>query len=106
MSTQYACRMPQRRAQVLAARGADGKPVLNGIDYLEVTSSDQKTLSVHFLFPLPGSTGAVPPSPATALSRDNIVIQGGVPLLQQGFLSIVQLPGDLRFFGAADAVMP
>jgi Baseplate J-like protein len=73
MSTQYSCKKPQRRAIVLA--GSKGNPVVNGIDYLEV-SADQLTLSVNFLFPLPGQAGGFPASPA--LTSDNIVIQGGV----------------------------
>lgn len=78
MSTQYFCRSEQRRSKVQQARGADGNPVLNGIDFLEV-SSDQNTLRVQFLFNLPGtSTKPVPPSPAPPLTTDNIVIQGGV----------------------------
>jgi hypothetical protein len=70
MSTQYACQKPQRRSQVLASG------MLNGIDYLEVTSTDQKTLSVHFLFPLPTAPGAVPAAPA--LTAGNVIIDGGV----------------------------
>jgi len=70
MSTQYVCNKPQRRAQVLAAGS------LNGIDFLEVTSADQKTLTVHFLFNLPGAAGGVPANPP--LTAANIVIEGGV----------------------------
>jgi hypothetical protein len=74
MSTQYSCKKPQRRAEVLAA-GSGGAPLLNGIDYLEV-GPDQKTLSVYFLFPLPGQAGGFPSSPV--LTSNNIVITGGV----------------------------
>jgi hypothetical protein len=74
MSTQYSCQKPQRRAVVLAG-DSKGNPIINGIDYLEV-SGDQKTLSVTFLFALPGQTGGVPASPA--LTSDNILITGGV----------------------------
>jgi len=80
MATQYSCQKPRRRAQVLAAR-AGGEPILNGIDYLEVVSADEKTLAVHFLFDLPGSANAVPPLPAPALALDNIVIDGGVRII-------------------------
>ena len=73
MSTQYSCKKTQRRAIVLS--GDKGNPIVNGIDYLEV-SADQKTLSVNFLFPLPGQPGGFPASPA--LTADNIVINGGV----------------------------
>lgn len=73
MTMQYSCQKPLRRAVVLA--GDKGKPIVNGIDYLEVSSS-QTTLNVNFLFPLPGQTGGFPASPQ--LTADNIVITGGV----------------------------
>jgi len=78
MATQYFCRSLRRRAEVLDAVDGSGNPVLNGIDFLEVTSADEKTLTVHFLFNLPGSPNAVPPSPAPALTAESIVISGGV----------------------------
>lgn len=78
MATQYYCRSSRRRAEVLTAVDGSGNPVLNGIDFLEVTSADEKTLTVHFLFNLPGSPNAVPPSPAPVLTADNVVITGGV----------------------------
>jgi hypothetical protein len=53
-----------------------GHPVLNGIDYLEVTSPDEKTLEVHFIHKIPGVSGGFPASPA--LTRANFVIEGGV----------------------------
>ena len=59
MSTQYFCKKPQRRGQVLAARDSGGNPVLNGIDFLEVTAADQKTLTLTFLFNLPGQANGV-----------------------------------------------
>jgi Baseplate J-like protein len=74
MSTQYSCKKTLRRALVLAG-DSHGNPIVNGIDYLEV-SADQKTLSVNFLFPLPGQAGGFPASPV--LTTGNIVIQGGV----------------------------
>ena len=58
------------------ATGADGRPVLNGIDYLEVVSSDQTVLQVHFIHPLPGEVGGVPASPPLTIS--NVSIEGGV----------------------------
>jgi hypothetical protein len=76
MSTQYFCRSQQRRAQVLKARDSQGHPVLNGIDFLEIASADQKTLSVNFLFPLPGQANGTPSGPA--LTSANVVIEGGV----------------------------
>jgi len=77
MDTQYSCKKPLRRALVLAG-DSSGNPILNGIDYLEV-SANQKTLNVNFLFPLPGQTNGFPASPpASALTSDNFVIAGGV----------------------------
>src|SRR5438128_745056 len=69
-TTQYFCNKPQRRAQVLAAG------TLNGIDFLEISSPDQKTLAVHFLFNLPGTPAGIPAG--SPLSAFNIAIEGGV----------------------------
>jgi hypothetical protein len=78
MGIQYHCKNQRRRTAVLTKKGADGNPVLNGIDYLEVSSADQKELTVHFIHNLPGQENAVPPSPAPALTQENVVIEGGV----------------------------
>jgi hypothetical protein len=74
MTTQYLCKNERRRAIVRDLT----PPELNGIDYLEVDPGDQKTLVIHFLHPLPGQPGAVPPAPAPELTRHNFVIEGGV----------------------------
>jgi hypothetical protein len=50
---------------------------INGIDYLEVASFDQKTLEVHFIHPLPGETGEIPPL-APPLTVNNFRFEGGV----------------------------
>jgi hypothetical protein len=76
MSTQYHCGNENRRDAVRTARSG-GKPQLNGIDYLEVASTDQKTLELHFVHPLPGEANAVPAS-GSVLTENNIAIQGGV----------------------------
>jgi len=76
MSTQYLCKKSQRRGQVLAARDSGGNPVLNGIDFLEISAADQKTLTVTFLFNLPGAANGVPANPA--LNQSNVIIEGGV----------------------------
>jgi hypothetical protein len=78
MPTQYFCSNENRRDAVRTLTGSGGKPILNGMDYLEVTTDDQRTLEVHFVHPLPGQAGAVPPSPAPALTKLNFVIAGGV----------------------------
>jgi hypothetical protein len=78
MATQYICGKQQRKAKVLTTVDGSGHPVLNGIDYLEVSSADEKTLSVHFLFNLPGIANGVPASPAPSLTASNVVIEGGV----------------------------
>lgn len=74
--TQYRCATPQRRALVRGADAAAGQSVLNGIDFLEVISEDQRTLEVTFLRPLPGETGGVPAAPSLGIA--DVVIEGGV----------------------------
>ncbi|HEY9641418.1 MAG TPA: putative baseplate assembly protein [Coleofasciculaceae cyanobacterium] len=86
---QYRSRNEQRRIAIRDRRDPEGRPLLNGIDYLEV-ASDQKTLVVHFFHPLSGaSPGSSPPaspaSPAAAavmppLQEDNLLITGGTRL--------------------------
>ena len=68
--TQYCCTNENRR-ELVRSSGA-----LNGIDYLEVISADQLTIEVRFLFPLPGQPSAVPDK-TSALTKDNVVIEGG-----------------------------
>lgn len=75
MATQYRCDNQARRRAVLDARDADDRPILNGIDYLEV-EPDQRTLVVFFLHPLPGQADGVPAAPA--LAPANVRVEGGV----------------------------
>ncbi len=49
--------------------------MLNGIDYLEVVSPDEKTLEIHFIHNLPGQTDGVPSGPN--LTERNFAIEGG-----------------------------
>jgi hypothetical protein len=72
MAVQYRCANENRR-DVLRATS-----LLNGIDYLEVASEDQKTLAVHFIHNLPGQTDGIPAAPA--LTKQNFLIEGGVRL--------------------------
>lgn len=67
-----------RRTLVRTTVGSDGKPVLNGLDFLEVATPEQTTLHVHFIHPLPGQANAVPAAPTSPLTPANIVISGGV----------------------------
>lgn len=46
-----------------------------GIDWLEVTSEDQRTLAVHLLHPAPGEPGGIPAGPAWG--PENVRISGG-----------------------------
>ncbi len=71
MDTQFVCKNENRREAVR------NNPVWNGIDFLEVTSDDQKTLTVTFIHNLPGQTNPVP-SGEPDLAPENIVIEGGV----------------------------
>lgn len=69
MDTQYICAQDKRHG--LVAQSAS----LNGIDFIEVISPDQKTLEVHFLHSLPGQLNGIPSSPA--LTKQNVLITGG-----------------------------
>ena len=70
---QYFCKNQERRLKVSL------NSVINGIDYLEVDSPDQKTLKIHFLHPLTGETGGLPVGVGIVpLERTNIFIEGGV----------------------------
>lgn len=51
-------------------------PAINGIDYLEV-ENNQKKLKVYFIFDLPGTANPVP-SGGQELTKENVVIEGGV----------------------------
>src|SRR4051794_19860904 len=85
----YYCGSGDRRDAVRAAVDAGGKPFLNGIDFVEVVSADEKTIEVTFLHNLPGS--AVDPTPpgGTALDDSNVTIEGGVRLRDIHVLSAV-----------------
>lgn len=72
MTTQYRCGNENRRDAVRILTGNSGKPILNGIDYLEVVSADEKTLEVHFIHNLPGETDGVPSSPLLGVINFNI----------------------------------
>lgn len=76
MSTHYRCANSSRRQRVRDTLGADGKPIVNGIDWLEVDPADQRTLHVRLIHPLPGEANGVPAAPA--LATENLVIEGGV----------------------------
>jgi len=94
MPTQYLCNNENRRDAVRTLKGSGGKPILNGMDYLEVVTDDEKTLEIHFIHPLPGETNAVPPSPAPKLTEANFVIRGGVRVQ-----NIALVKGSLTFNG-------
>lgn len=49
---QYFCATPRRRDEVRKVSS------LNGIDYVEVSAADQRTVLVHFIHPVAGLTGA------------------------------------------------
>lgn len=85
MGTQYRCQNEQRRRLVGATEDAQGNPItpkLNGIDFLEVATANQKTLKILFLHNLPGGGQPNPVPPVTAalpeLTRANVRIEGGV----------------------------
>ena len=65
-----------RRTLVRTKVGGDGRPVLNGMDFVEVATPEQTTLHVRFIHSLPGQPNGVPAAPP--LTAANIVISGGV----------------------------
>jgi hypothetical protein len=67
--TTYVCDSELRRDATRAIG------TVNGIDYLEVVTADQRRLAVHFLRPLPGQAGGVPTAPV--VTADNVRIDGG-----------------------------
>jgi hypothetical protein len=76
VATQYFCRNVRRRDSVRAAVNGNGQPFLNGIDFLEVSPADHRTLLVHFVHNLPGQPDGVPAGPA--LTPGHFRIEGGV----------------------------
>ncbi len=74
MSNRFFCKNRNRLKIIIE------KKILNGIDYLEVVSTDQRTLKVFFAFNLPGEPGTIPVTspPLAPLTKDNIVVDGGV----------------------------
>ncbi len=70
MTTQFFCKNRDRWKKVNASG------IVNGIDYLEVASTDQKTLKIYFLHNLPGEPGGIPALPL--LQKENIIFEGGV----------------------------
>ena len=66
MNTQYRCQNKQRRVEVKKARDSQGRPLLNGIDYLEI-GSDRQTILVHFIHELTTE-------PLQKLKKQNLVI--------------------------------
>jgi len=106
MGTQYYCKNEKRRTLVHDRKGEDGKPLFNGIDYLEVMP-DQTTLKVHFIHNLPGQEDAVPPD-SDQLSQKNVVVEGGVRVRDVRVKSVesnknvltvcVNVPGDFSTY--------
>ena len=92
MATQYSCAREWRRDLVRAAVDGNGAPFLNGIDFLEVSPSDQRELTIRFLHPLPGENGGVPSTPV--LTEDNFIIDGGVRVTDVRVDSIVGTAND------------
>ena len=83
-----------RRTLVRTKVGSDGKPVLNGMDFLEVATPDQATLQVHFIHPLPGQPNGIPDVPVVPLTAANLVITGGVRITDIRVLQVT-VAGDV-----------
>ena len=97
---QFFCKNTVRRLLV------QDHPAINGIDFLEVISTDQKTLELHFFDNLPGEPGGIPANPT--LTKENIRISGGVRVKNINILSVstnlkiltitVDTPGDFSTY--------
>ncbi|MDD4447316.1 MAG: hypothetical protein PHN61_06525, partial [Methanothrix sp.] len=106
MGTQYYCKNEKRRMRVRSCEVVNGKPLFNGIDYLEVMP-DQTTLLVHFIHNLPGQEDDLIPDPYL-LSKNNVVIEGGVRVRDIRVISVnsngdvltvcVNVPGDFSTY--------
>ena len=82
MTTQFYCKNKDRWKKVRDSN------TINGIDYLEISSDAQTTLSLYFLHDLPGEPGGIPGSPPDSpphsppddniLTKEKIFIEGGV----------------------------
>lgn len=81
MDTQFVCKNENRREAVR------NNAAWNGIDFLEVASADQETLTVTFIHNLPGQSDPVPPV-GPALTPENIIIEGGVRIRNIDVLSV------------------
>lgn len=103
MNAQFFCQQENRR-RLVANQNA-----INGLDYLEIASADEMTLSVHFLLPLPGQANGVPnaqpPAPPTpVLTAQNFVISGGVRItgIQVTGLTVSDMVATLTVSAAGD----
>jgi hypothetical protein len=85
---QYYCKNQVRRLRVINSPLGPGLNAMNGIDYLEVVSFDQKTLEIHFLRPLPGQVGGVPAG-GPLITGENIRIEGGTRVKNIKVISVV-----------------
>jgi hypothetical protein len=108
MISRYFCKNEGRKRALFLLKDA-GKPLLNGIDYLEVDPNDQTTILVYFICNLPGSPGDIPPYKISSLKKNNILIKGGVriknikvtadPISQNNLLKIkVAEAGDFSIY--------
>lgn len=64
--------LQEKALRVIAVRDSS---FLNGIDYVEVASEDQRQLRVFFIHPLPGEVDGIPA--AGTLAAENFAIAGG-----------------------------
>ena len=87
--TQIHSEVDLRRTLVRTKVGNDGKPILNGMDFVEVATPEQTTLHVHCIHPLPGQPNGVPAAPT--LTAANVLISGGVRVTE---IRVVRVQAD------------
>ena len=70
MNSSLVCSGEERRESVRAAS-------LNGLDYVEITSDDQRTMAVYFLGKAPPAIEAQGKPPRAPIAKKNVRIEGG-----------------------------
>lgn len=111
MEVRYSCKNEQRKNFIAEPADSNGNPVspqINGIDYLEIGTLDQKTINIYFIHPLHGQPDPVPPA-GQELTIENFVITGGeriknikvteIKSVQNNLIKIVvNQPGDFSTY--------
>ena len=86
MTTKFFCKNKDRWKKVKESNS------VNGIDYLEILTEDQKTLRLYFFHDLGEAIPSSPPEPLP-VSKDNIFIEGGIRIKNIRILNVLPVSG-------------